>query len=127
MTKPFGIMELISRVKAMLRRANLQTDSDLEFDGIVLNDAHHIRHSLMQTLLSPQYFYHQNVYAREKYIDFLSHRITEYMVNANRYGLPLEDRKRLGGLFHVVIDKSVKIKPDSIEHLPSDILATCPS
>lgn len=46
----------------------------------------------------------ENVYAREKYIDFLSHRITEYMVNANRYGLPLEDRKRLGGLFHVVID-----------------------
>lgn len=44
------------------------------------------------------------IYEREKYIDFLSHRITEYMVKANQYGLPLEDRKRLGGLFHVVID-----------------------
>jgi len=55
-------------------------------------------------LIHKNYESSENVYAREKYIDFLSHRITEYMVNANRYGLPLEDRKRLGGLFHVVID-----------------------
>ena len=41
MTKPFGIMELISRVKAMLRRTSLSIDSDLEFEGIVLNDAKH--------------------------------------------------------------------------------------
>ena len=41
---------------------------------------------------------------REEYIDYLSHRITEYMVKANRYDLPLSDRNRLGGLFHVVID-----------------------
>ena len=41
MTKPFGIMELISRVKAMLRRANLSTDTKLEFEGIVLDDAKH--------------------------------------------------------------------------------------
>lgn len=41
MTKPFGIMELISRVKAMLRRANLSTDTQLEFDGIILDDAKH--------------------------------------------------------------------------------------
>lgn len=46
----------------------------------------------------------EEIYAREEYIDFLSHRITEYMVKVNQYGLPLEDRKRLGGLFHVVID-----------------------
>lgn len=55
-------------------------------------------------LINKNYESSENVYTREKYIDFLSHRITEYMVNANRYGLPLEDRKRLGGLFHVVID-----------------------
>lgn len=55
-------------------------------------------------LIHKNYESSESVYAREKYIDFLSHRITEYMVNANRYGLPLEDRKRLGGLFHVVID-----------------------
>lgn len=41
MTKPFGIMELISRVKAMLRRTNLSTDIDLEFEGIILNNAKH--------------------------------------------------------------------------------------
>lgn len=41
MTKPFGVMELISRVKAMLRRVNLSIDSKLEFDGIVLDDAKH--------------------------------------------------------------------------------------
>lgn len=40
-TKPFGIMELISRVKAMLRRANLSVDNDLKFEGIILNDAKH--------------------------------------------------------------------------------------
>lgn len=55
-------------------------------------------------LIYKNYENSEDVYTREKYIDFLSHRITEYMVNANRYGLPLEDRKRLGGLFHVVID-----------------------
>ncbi|MBQ2643131.1 MAG: Na/Pi cotransporter family protein [Eubacterium sp.] len=44
------------------------------------------------------------IYAREDYIDFLSHKITEYMVTANRYDIPLADRNRLGGLFHVVID-----------------------
>lgn len=40
-TKPFGIMELISRVKAMLRRVNLSVGTQLEFDGIVLDDAKH--------------------------------------------------------------------------------------
>ena len=41
MTKPFGVMELISRVKAMLRRANLNVDTTIEFEGITLNDAKH--------------------------------------------------------------------------------------
>lgn len=41
MTKPFGIMELISRVKAMLRRTNLTAVNNIEFEGIVLNDARH--------------------------------------------------------------------------------------
>lgn len=43
MTKPFGIMELISRVKAILRRTNLETSSQtMEFEGIVLDDAKHL-------------------------------------------------------------------------------------
>ncbi|MFQ9514909.1 MAG: response regulator transcription factor [Eubacterium sp.] len=42
MTKPFGIMELISRVKAMLRRANPgEIEQVIEFDGIVMDDAKH--------------------------------------------------------------------------------------
>ena len=41
-TKPFGIMELISRVKAVLRRAGLDDAAmNLEFEGIVLDDAKH--------------------------------------------------------------------------------------
>ena len=55
-------------------------------------------------LINKKYDSAEEVYERENYIDFLSHRITEYMVNANRYGLPLKDRERLGGLFHVIID-----------------------
>lgn len=46
----------------------------------------------------------EDIYKREEYIDYLSHRITEYLVQANRYDLPLADRNRMGGLFHVVID-----------------------
>ena len=46
----------------------------------------------------------EKILAREKYIDYLSHRITEYMVKANQYDIPIQDKKRLGGLFHVVID-----------------------
>ena len=41
MTKPFGVMELISRVKAMLRRANLNVETTIKFEGITLNDAKH--------------------------------------------------------------------------------------
>lgn len=42
MTKPFSIMELISRVKAMLRRANPNaTEQIIAFEGIVMDDAKH--------------------------------------------------------------------------------------
>jgi phosphate:Na+ symporter len=58
----------------------------------------------MQSLITRDNSQSKNVYRREKYVDFLSHQITEYMVKANQYGLPLNDRKRIGGLFHVVID-----------------------
>lgn len=40
MTKPFGVMELISRVKAMLRRVKFQEKEEvLEFEGIELDEA----------------------------------------------------------------------------------------
>ena len=56
-----------------------------------------------KALIDKEFSTYKEVYAREKYIDFLSHGITEY-IDANRYGLPLKDKERLGGLFHVVID-----------------------
>lgn len=41
-TKPFGVMELISRVKAILRRTNpVKAEKSLEFEGIVIDDAKH--------------------------------------------------------------------------------------
>lgn len=44
------------------------------------------------------------VYRREKYINFLNRKITDYLVKVNELDLPLEDKKILGGLFHVVND-----------------------
>lgn len=41
---------------------------------------------------------------REKIIDYLSSEITDYLVEVNRYELPLADSRRIGALFHVVID-----------------------
>lgn len=45
MTKPFGVMELISRVKALLRRSNLEKGSGvpmvLEFETIRMEDERH--------------------------------------------------------------------------------------
>lgn len=41
---------------------------------------------------------------REKVIDYLSSQITDYLVEVNRYELPLSDSGRIGALFHVVID-----------------------
>ena len=43
MCKPFGVMELISRVKAMLRRADLLKNEDiLSFEGIEMQEAKHL-------------------------------------------------------------------------------------
>lgn len=41
-TKPFGVMELISRVKAILRRVNPDEDKKvIQYEGIILDDAKH--------------------------------------------------------------------------------------
>ena len=58
----------------------------------------------MEALLNNDRKRSEEILEREEYIDYLSHKITEYMVKANRYDLPIADRNRLGGLFHVVID-----------------------
>lgn len=46
----------------------------------------------------------EEVYKRESYINFLNREITDYLVKANQLELPMEDKKILGGLFHVVND-----------------------
>ncbi len=43
LTKPFGIMELVSRVKALLRRAvSAEEESKLEYEDIQLDDTQHV-------------------------------------------------------------------------------------
>ena len=42
MTKPFGVMELISRVKALLRRAAPQKQDILSAGGVTVDDSKHL-------------------------------------------------------------------------------------
>lgn len=44
------------------------------------------------------------VYKRERYIDFLNDKITNYLVKMNQIDLPIQDSEMIGGLFHVVND-----------------------
>ncbi len=46
----------------------------------------------------------EEAYAVEKNIDFLNHAITDYLVKINQTGLPVEDTKSIGNLFHVAND-----------------------
>lgn len=44
------------------------------------------------------------VYQTEKEIDFLNTEICNYLVRVNQLSIPIQDKKILGGLFHVVSD-----------------------
>ncbi|MGN1377661.1 MAG: Na/Pi cotransporter family protein [Dorea sp.] len=46
----------------------------------------------------------QEVYQREKYVDFLNRKITDYLVRVNEMDLPIADARLIGALFHVVND-----------------------
>lgn len=46
----------------------------------------------------------EEIYKTEESVNFLNEQITNYLVKANQLSLPVEDRKLLGGLFHVVND-----------------------
>ena len=46
----------------------------------------------------------KRVYEVEKKVDFLCKEITDYLVKINQEDLPINDRLRIGGLFHVVSD-----------------------
>ncbi|MCR5388585.1 MAG: Na/Pi cotransporter family protein [Lachnospiraceae bacterium] len=44
------------------------------------------------------------VHITEEYIDYLSHEITNYLVDVNQRQLPMADSLKIGSLFHVVND-----------------------
>ncbi|MEF9946365.1 MAG: Na/Pi cotransporter family protein [Lachnospiraceae bacterium] len=46
----------------------------------------------------------EEVYQREKYIDYANCKITDYLVKINQLELPIADLEMIGGLFHVVND-----------------------
>lgn len=46
----------------------------------------------------------ENVYKKEKVIDYLNTEISNYLVKVNQLSLPIQDRKQLGAMFHVVND-----------------------
>lgn len=41
------------------------------------------------------------VYRTEKYIDYLNHAITDYLVKISQMTIPVDDARSIGGLFHV--------------------------
>ncbi len=58
----------------------------------------------MDVLCAPDEEKIEEIYKREAYIDFMSRKITDYLVQANALVLPLADERLIGGLFHVVND-----------------------
>lgn len=42
LVKPFGMMEMVARVKAVLRRAGTKPDGRLRYEGLVLDPAEHL-------------------------------------------------------------------------------------
>lgn len=41
-TKPFGVMEFVSRIKAVLRRATEPTENNISFNEILIDEAKHV-------------------------------------------------------------------------------------
>lgn len=58
----------------------------------------------MEVLCHPNEEKINEIYHREKYINFMNHKITDYLVKASEMELPLADGQFIGGLFHVVND-----------------------
>jgi phosphate:Na+ symporter len=61
----------------------------------------------------------RQVFEVEKTIDYLNKEITDYLVRANQISLPVDDRKRLGSLFHVVSD--IERVGDHAENIAEDV------
>ncbi|XCP83932.1 Na/Pi cotransporter family protein [Roseburia hominis] len=58
----------------------------------------------MKVLCDPTEEEIQEIYSKERYINFLNHRITDYLVKASEMEMPVSDTQIIGGLFHVVND-----------------------
>jgi phosphate:Na+ symporter len=58
----------------------------------------------MRGFLHKEDQYLDEIYQREESINYISHAITDYLVESNQLSLPVADRALLGGMFHVVSD-----------------------
>lgn len=58
----------------------------------------------MDALCSPDDEKIEEVYKREKYIDYLNREITDYLVKISALDIPMADARLVGGLFHVAND-----------------------
>ena len=58
----------------------------------------------MEVLCKPDEDVIQEIYKKEHYINFMNHKITDYLVKASELEIPVTDSKMLGALFHVVND-----------------------
>lgn len=58
----------------------------------------------MEAMLERQEEKLEKVYETEHDINYMNEAITQYLVKVNQLSLPLNDRQRLGALFHVVSD-----------------------
>ena len=58
----------------------------------------------MDVLCNPRAELVEEIYRTESYINFMNHKITDYLVKAGEMDLPTADADLLGGLFHVVND-----------------------
>ncbi len=61
------------------------------------------------------------VYETEKQIDYMDHEITQYLIRANQLSLPVDDRKTVAALFHVVSD--IERIGDHAENISEDARA----
>ena len=58
----------------------------------------------MKTICDPNEDEINVIYQKERYINFLNHKITDYLVKASEMEMPIADSQMVGALFHVVND-----------------------
>lgn len=85
-TPTIAVSNLSKEVNALADSAKLNLDLSLE--GLLKKDI-----SKMTTIK-----------AKEEEIDFLTHRITEYLIKVSSLDIPFKDEQFIGTLFHVVSD-----------------------